>query len=121
MSTETTRLIRDGGGGGDRVWRWGEEREIIYLSLQCHLQNDSCINTGSDESHFDVSVIVRDNFTKQCPQITTLLLLLFLFLLLIPVLFPVEDRMLPKSGVETLSISLFFKRLTKVVLLTYCE
>ena len=28
-----------GGGGGG--WRWGE-REIIYLSLNCHHQNDSC-------------------------------------------------------------------------------
>ena len=33
------------------------EREIIYLSLHCHHQNDSCINKmGSDESHFNVSV-----------------------------------------------------------------
>ena len=45
------RLIRD----GKRVWRWGES-EIIYLSLQCHHQNDFCIKMGSDESHFNVSV-----------------------------------------------------------------
>ena len=32
------------------------EREIIYLSLQVHHQNDSCIKMGSDESHFNVSV-----------------------------------------------------------------
>ncbi len=32
------------------------EREIIYLSLHCHHQNDSCIKIGSDESHFNVSV-----------------------------------------------------------------
>ena len=32
------------------------EREIIYLSLQGHHQNDSCIKMGSDESHFNVSV-----------------------------------------------------------------
>ena len=32
------------------------EREIIYLSLHFHHQNDSCINMGSDESHFNVSV-----------------------------------------------------------------
>ena len=32
------------------------EREIIYLSLHCHHQNDSCIKMGSDESHFHVSV-----------------------------------------------------------------
>ena len=57
MSTETIRLIRDGevGGGGKGVWRWGK-REIIYLSLHCHHQNDSCIKMGSYESHFNVSV-----------------------------------------------------------------
>ena len=32
------------------------EREIIYLSLHCHHQNDFCIKMGSDESHFNVSV-----------------------------------------------------------------
>ena len=32
------------------------EREIIYLSLHCHHQNDLCIKMGSDESHFNVSV-----------------------------------------------------------------
>ena len=31
-------------------------REIIYLSLHCHHQNDFCIKIGSDESHFNVSV-----------------------------------------------------------------
>ena len=46
-------LIRDGEKGG--VWRWGE-REIIYLTLHCHYQNDFCIKMGSDESHFNVSV-----------------------------------------------------------------
>ena len=40
--------------GGKGVWRWGE-REIIYLSLHCHHQNDFCIKVGSDESHFNVS------------------------------------------------------------------
>ena len=32
------------------------ERGIVYLSLHCHHQNDSCIKVGSDESHFNVSV-----------------------------------------------------------------
>ena len=32
------------------------EREIIYLLLHCHYQNDFCIKMGSDESHFNVSV-----------------------------------------------------------------
>ena len=50
-----------GGGGGD----------IIYLSLHCHHQNVSCIKMGSDESHFNVSLIVRDKVTRQCQQTTT--------------------------------------------------
>ena len=70
MSTETTRLIRDGEEGGKGVWRW-VEGEIIYLSLHCHHQNDSCIKVGSDESHFNVPLIVRDKVTRQCPQTTT--------------------------------------------------
>ena len=37
------------------VWTWGKS-EIIYLSLHCHHQNDSCIKMGSDESHFNISV-----------------------------------------------------------------
>ena len=50
------RLIRDGRGeGGEGVLRLGK-REIIYLSLHCHHQNDFCIKVGSDESHFNVSV-----------------------------------------------------------------
>ena len=40
---------------GKGVRRW-EEREIIYLSLHCHHQNDFCIKMDSDESHFNVSV-----------------------------------------------------------------
>ena len=38
------------GGGGMEVG----EREIVYLSLHCHHQNDFCIKMGSDESHFNV-------------------------------------------------------------------
>ena len=48
------------------------EWEIIYLSLHCHHQNDSCIKMGSDESHFNVSLTAaRDKVTGQCPQTTT--------------------------------------------------
>ena len=53
MSTETIRLIRDGEKGRKGVCSW-EEREIIYLSLHFHYQNDFCIKVGSDESHFKV-------------------------------------------------------------------
>ena len=31
---------------GTGKWRWGK-REIIYLSLHCHHQNDSCIKMGA--------------------------------------------------------------------------
>ena len=52
------------------VWRWGK-REIPYLSLHRDHQNDFCIKMGSDESRFNVSLIVRDKVTRQCPQTTT--------------------------------------------------
>ena len=32
-------------------------------SLHCHHQNDSCIKVGSDESYFNVSLIVRNKVT----------------------------------------------------------
>ena len=60
---------RGEGGGGMEVGK----REIIYLSLHCHHQNDYCIKIGSDESHFNVSLIVRDKVTRQSPQSTTFL------------------------------------------------
>ena len=47
-----------GGGGG-------------YLSQHCHHRNDFCIKVGSDESHFNVSLIVKDKATRQRPQTTT--------------------------------------------------
>jgi len=47
------------------------EREMIHLSLHCHHQNESCIEMGSDESHFIVSLIVGDEVSRQCPQTTT--------------------------------------------------
>ena len=63
------RLIRDGekAKGGKEG---GEKREIICLSLHCHHQNDSCIKMVSGESHFNISLIVRDKVTRQCPQTT---------------------------------------------------
>ena len=60
MFTKTVRLIRDGEKGGRR---WGKG-EIIYLSQHCHHQNDSCIKTGSDGSHFYVLLIVLDKVTR---------------------------------------------------------
>ena len=49
-----------GGGGG---------REILCLSLHCQHQNYFCIKMGSDESHFNVSLIVRDKVTRWCPTL----------------------------------------------------
>ena len=69
-STETIRLIRDGEKVGWRGYGGGG-REIIYLSLHCHHQNDSSIKMGSDESHFNVSLIVKDKVARQCPQTIT--------------------------------------------------
>ena len=37
----------------------------------CHHQNESCIKIGSDESHFNVSLIVKDKVKRQRPQNTT--------------------------------------------------
>ena len=36
----------------------GEGRGRLYLTVHCHHHNDSCIKMGSNESRFNVSVIV---------------------------------------------------------------
>ena len=59
-----------GRGAGGGVWRWGK-REITYPLLHCRHQNDSCIKMGSEESHFNVSLIVWHKVTRQRPQTTT--------------------------------------------------
>ena len=46
-------------------------REVINLTLHCRHQNYSCIETGSDESHFNASLNVRDKVRGQCSQTTT--------------------------------------------------
>ena len=48
----------------------GEEGDYI-LWLQCHHQDHPCIKVGSVESQFNVSFIVRDKVTRQCPQAIT--------------------------------------------------
>ena len=50
-----------GGGGG----------HCIDISLHCHHQNDFLSKMSSDESHFNVSLIVRDKVARQCLQTTT--------------------------------------------------
>ena len=47
------------------------EGEGDYIPIATHHQNDSCIKMGSNESHFNVSLIVRDKVARQCLQATT--------------------------------------------------
>ena len=49
----------------------GEEEGDYIPIATLSPQNDSCIKMGSDESHFNVSLTVRDKDTRQCPQTTT--------------------------------------------------
>ena len=48
----------------------GGEGDYIPIATLSHHQNDSSIKMGSDESHFNVSLIVRDKVTRQCPETT---------------------------------------------------
>ena len=65
------------GEGGMEMGKEGGKKEggriCNYVSLHCQHQNDSCVKTGSDESHFNVSLIVRGKVTRQCPQTTCIL------------------------------------------------
>ena len=70
MSTEDIRLIKDGEKRGKWVWRW-EKREGDYIPVATLSPPESCFKVGSDECHFNVSLIVRDKVTRQCPQTTT--------------------------------------------------
>ena len=52
---------RNQGEGGMEV---GERGRLLYLyRYTCDHQNGSCIKTGSDESHFNVSLMVMDKVT----------------------------------------------------------
>ena len=48
----------------------GEEGDYVPIATLSPPECDSCIETGSDESHFTVSLIVRDTVTRQCLQTT---------------------------------------------------
>ena len=50
----------------------GEEGDCIPVAtLPPPEKKYSCIKMGSDESHFNVSLIVRDKITRQWPLTTT--------------------------------------------------
>ena len=63
------------GLSGTGEWRLGKrEREIVYLSLQCHPPEWLLHGQrAGDERHFIVSLIVRDTVTRWCPQTTTIM------------------------------------------------
>ena len=48
------------------VWEEGE-----YIPIATVTTRMTCIKMDSDESHFNVSLIVRNKVTRQCPQATT--------------------------------------------------
>ena len=50
----------------------GEGRGGVYTYRYTVTTRMTCIKMGSDaESHFNVSLVVRDKVTRQCPQATT--------------------------------------------------
>ena len=48
----------------------GGEGEYIPIATLSVTTRMTCIKMGSDESHFNVSLVVRDKVTRQCPQTT---------------------------------------------------
>ena len=48
----------------------GEEGDYCTYRYTVTTRMTSCIKTGRDESHFNVSLIVRDKVTRQCPETT---------------------------------------------------
>ena len=48
----------------------GEEGEYIYTYRYTVTTRMTCIKMGSDVSRFNVSLIVREKVTRQCPQTT---------------------------------------------------
>ena len=46
------------------------ERGRVYTYRYTVTTRMTCIKMGSDDSHFNVSLTVRDKVTRQCPQTT---------------------------------------------------
>ena len=61
VHTETIRLIRDGEKGGRGYGGVGRGR--VYTYRYTVTTRMTCIKMGSDESHFNVLLIVRDKVT----------------------------------------------------------
>ena len=47
-----------------------KKETIPSTTVHCRHQNDFCIKIGSDESHFNVLLSVRDTVSRWCPQTT---------------------------------------------------
>ena len=75
---KTIRLIRDGEKEWKGVWRWGK-REIIYLSIHCHHQNDSHIKMGNAESPFNALMTVVGKVTRIVSQTHNFSIVLMLY------------------------------------------
>ena len=73
----------------------GRGRGRVYTYRYTVTTRMTCIKMGRDESHFNVSLIVRDKVTRQCPQTTTFL-----------------DRKESRRGIELRSFRLPAYRLT---------
>ena len=64
-------LIRDGENGREGMGYGGGGRGRLYTYHYTVTTRMTCIEVDSDESHFNVSLAVRDKVTRQCPQTTT--------------------------------------------------
>ena len=73
----------------------GGVRRRVYTYRYTVTTRMTCIKMGSDESHFNVSLVVRDKVTRPCPQTTTFL-----------------KRNESRSGIEPRSFRLLAYRLT---------
>ena len=56
---------------GEPKWYRTKVLPLTSLTPYTVTTRMTCIKMGSDESHFNVSLIVRDKVTRQCPQTTT--------------------------------------------------
>ena len=56
---------------GEGCMEVGEEGDYIYTYRYTVTTRMTCIKMGSDQSRFNVSLILRDKVTRPCPQTTT--------------------------------------------------
>ena len=64
MPTETTRLTRDREKGGERGYGGGGRGRLYTYRLTVTIRMTLALQTGSDESHFNIQLIVNDKITN---------------------------------------------------------